>query len=172
MQQNAKALVHRWFDEVWNQGREDTIDELFSDGVAYGLGESDVTVNGPSEFKVFFPHYAIDVSGPPNQHRRFRGGRRQMRSSRRFGRYTQRSWIWRSADRSKDPRGGNRDHPCCRRKARCRLEHMGSTGASAPNRRAAGAIRRRSFPGERGIAGDLCPRKGHQRNEVMIIGGL
>jgi steroid delta-isomerase-like uncharacterized protein len=54
MHQNAKALVHRWFEEVWNQGREDTIDELFGDGVAYGLGESDVTVNGPSEFRVFF----------------------------------------------------------------------------------------------------------------------
>ena len=54
MQQDAKALIHRWFDEVWNQGREETIDELFGDGVAYGLGESDVTINGPEEFKVFF----------------------------------------------------------------------------------------------------------------------
>jgi steroid delta-isomerase-like uncharacterized protein len=54
MHQDAKALVHRWFDEVWNQGREDTIDELFTHGVAYGLGESDVTVRGPSDFKVFF----------------------------------------------------------------------------------------------------------------------
>src|SRR5882762_9551328 len=68
MQQNAKELVHRWFDEVWNQGREETIDELFGDGVAYGLGESDVTIAGPEEFKVFFrtmrstfPDLRIDI---------------------------------------------------------------------------------------------------------------
>ncbi len=30
-----KALVRRWFEEVWNQGREETIDELFA---ANGLG--------------------------------------------------------------------------------------------------------------------------------------
>jgi steroid delta-isomerase-like uncharacterized protein len=54
MHEDAKAIVARWFEEVWNQGREATIDELFSHGVAYGLGESDVTVRGPVEFRVFF----------------------------------------------------------------------------------------------------------------------
>jgi steroid delta-isomerase-like uncharacterized protein len=55
MQQNAKALVHRWFEEVWNQGREDTIDELLApDAIVYGLGESEVPLHGPSEFRVFF----------------------------------------------------------------------------------------------------------------------
>jgi hypothetical protein len=34
------TLIHRWFDEVWNRGREDTVDELFApDGIAHGLGE-------------------------------------------------------------------------------------------------------------------------------------
>jgi steroid delta-isomerase-like uncharacterized protein len=52
---NNKAVVHRWFEEVWNQGREATIDELFAtDGVTIGLGESDVEVRGPSQFKTFF----------------------------------------------------------------------------------------------------------------------
>src|SRR5215471_10684929 len=55
MRTDPKALVHRWFDEVWNQGREETIDELFSeDGVALGLGIGDAPVHGPAGFKVFW----------------------------------------------------------------------------------------------------------------------
>ncbi|SRR5579859_479272 len=55
MTANNKAIVHRWFEEVWNQGREATIDELFAqDGVTIGLGESDVEVRGPIQFKTFF----------------------------------------------------------------------------------------------------------------------
>jgi predicted ester cyclase len=49
-----KALVRRWFEEVWNQGREATIDELFpAEGVAHGLGDSQIDVHGPAEFKPF-----------------------------------------------------------------------------------------------------------------------
>lgn len=55
MSNDAGAVLKRWFDEVWNEGREETIDELFgTGGVAHGLGESDPQVNGPEEFKVFF----------------------------------------------------------------------------------------------------------------------
>ena len=55
MSANNKALVHRWFEEVWNQGREATIDELFAeDAVTRGLGESDLEVRGPAQFKIFF----------------------------------------------------------------------------------------------------------------------
>jgi len=40
MQETNQALVRRWFREVWNEGREATIDELFAQScVAYGLGE-------------------------------------------------------------------------------------------------------------------------------------
>jgi|SRR5687768_2348689 len=54
MSERNRAIVHRWFDEVWNQGRETTIDELFSGaGVAHGLGDSDLDVRGPAEFKPF-----------------------------------------------------------------------------------------------------------------------
>jgi steroid delta-isomerase-like uncharacterized protein len=50
-----KALVHRWFQEVWNEGRESTIDELHgADGVSVGLGGADTEVRGPEQFKVFF----------------------------------------------------------------------------------------------------------------------
>ena len=49
-----KALVRRWFKEVWNEGREDTIDELFAaHGIGYGLGDTDVELHGPPEFKPF-----------------------------------------------------------------------------------------------------------------------
>ena len=54
MSETNKTLVRRWFEEVWNQGREDTIDELFAaNGIGYGLGDTDVPTRGPSEFKVF-----------------------------------------------------------------------------------------------------------------------
>ena len=53
-QEGNKALVRRWFREVWNEGREATIDELFAkDGVAYGLGEGEAEVRGPAAFKPF-----------------------------------------------------------------------------------------------------------------------
>jgi steroid delta-isomerase-like uncharacterized protein len=55
MNSDPKALLRRWFEEVWNQGREATIDELFSDhAIAFGLGEADTDVRGPAQFKIFF----------------------------------------------------------------------------------------------------------------------
>jgi len=49
-----KAVVRRWFEEVWNQGREATIDELFpAEGVAHGLGDSESDVHGAAEFRPF-----------------------------------------------------------------------------------------------------------------------
>ena len=65
-----KALVQRWFDEVWNKGREEAIGEMFADdGVAHGLSE-DVNhpITGPKEFKPFhqtfrgaFPDITVNV---------------------------------------------------------------------------------------------------------------
>ena len=50
----AYTLVHRWFDEVWNHGHEETIDGLLtSDALAHGLGEGADT-RGPAGFKVFW----------------------------------------------------------------------------------------------------------------------
>ena len=47
------AVIVRWFDEVWNQGREETIDELYAaDGVAWGLGTS--YAEGPEAFKQLY----------------------------------------------------------------------------------------------------------------------
>jgi steroid delta-isomerase-like uncharacterized protein len=54
MSEQNKAVVRRWFAEVWNQRREATVDELFAAaGVAHGLGDSEQDVRGPAEFKVF-----------------------------------------------------------------------------------------------------------------------
>ena len=50
-----EAIVRRWFEELWNEGREEVIDELFAeDGKAWGLAEQGWTASGPGEFKQFF----------------------------------------------------------------------------------------------------------------------
>ena len=49
-----KKLVRRWFEEVWNQGREGAIDELLSpEGVGFGFAATNTEVHGPAEFKPF-----------------------------------------------------------------------------------------------------------------------
>jgi steroid delta-isomerase-like uncharacterized protein len=49
------ALLRRWFEEVWNKGRAEAIEELFAqDGVAHGLAdESGEALRGPANFRVF-----------------------------------------------------------------------------------------------------------------------
>ncbi|HEV7903060.1 MAG TPA: ester cyclase [Pyrinomonadaceae bacterium] len=53
---DPKAVIHRWFEEVWNKGREEAIDELFAeDGIAHGLGDvAGAQLRGPGGFKPFF----------------------------------------------------------------------------------------------------------------------
>ena len=47
MSAQPDAVTQSWFDEVWNQGREDTIDQLFaSDAIAHGLPGG--TLRGPA----------------------------------------------------------------------------------------------------------------------------
>jgi steroid delta-isomerase-like uncharacterized protein len=48
-----KALVRRWFDEVWNKGDQGAIDEMFAvHGVVHGIRGGEV--RGRDEFKTFF----------------------------------------------------------------------------------------------------------------------
>jgi steroid delta-isomerase-like uncharacterized protein len=56
MSDENRSLIHRWFEEVWNKGREEAIDELFAeDGIAHGLAdEAGQALRGPEEFKPFF----------------------------------------------------------------------------------------------------------------------
>ena len=55
MYEDNKALVQRWFDEVWNKGRADVIDEIFAaEGIAHGLSnDASHPIIGPREFKPF-----------------------------------------------------------------------------------------------------------------------
>jgi steroid delta-isomerase-like uncharacterized protein len=62
MSEANKATARRWFEEVWNQGRETTIDELFAaNGVAHGLGDSEADVHGPAEFKPFLANMRAGI---------------------------------------------------------------------------------------------------------------
>lgn len=59
MYEDNRALVERWFEEVWNNGREEAIDELFAaDGVAHGLmGDAGGDLRGAAGFKPFFRRF-------------------------------------------------------------------------------------------------------------------
>lgn len=53
------TIAHRWFEEVWNKGREDAIDEMFAeDSIAHGLSDgSGNEPRGPAGFKPFFQSF-------------------------------------------------------------------------------------------------------------------
>ena len=61
-----KTLVRRWFEQVWNKGRAESIDELLSErSVVHGLGAD---LQGPAGFKPFhaayrdaFPDLALQI---------------------------------------------------------------------------------------------------------------
>ena len=70
MSEANKALVKRWFEEVWNKGRVDAIDEMFDEnGIAHGLSDDPSNpIKGPAGFKPFhavfreaFPNMMITV---------------------------------------------------------------------------------------------------------------
>ena len=53
-----RALARRWFDEVWNQGMEGTIDDLCApDAVLHGLGEGGKDLIGPQQFRRFYHQF-------------------------------------------------------------------------------------------------------------------
>jgi steroid delta-isomerase-like uncharacterized protein len=65
-----KALMRRWFEEVWNKGRADAVTEMMSeDCVNHGLsGDADNPLRGASGFLPFhtqfreaFPHIEVVV---------------------------------------------------------------------------------------------------------------
>jgi steroid delta-isomerase-like uncharacterized protein len=53
MSAENEALLRRWFDEVWNKGREVAIDEMMAGhAVVHGLGTADM--HGIAGFKPFY----------------------------------------------------------------------------------------------------------------------
>ena len=54
MYEANKRLGERWFEEVWNQGRNGAIDELLSaEGIGFGLAEPGTEIRGPAALKPF-----------------------------------------------------------------------------------------------------------------------
>ncbi len=56
MSDENKEIMRRWFREVWNEGRIETIDELYAeDCIAHGLNDTEGNpFRGPEGFKTFF----------------------------------------------------------------------------------------------------------------------
>jgi len=54
-----KALIRRWFEEVWNKGRAEAIAEMFAeDGIAHGLSEDvNAPLRGPLGFLPFHAQF-------------------------------------------------------------------------------------------------------------------
>ena len=62
MAADYKALTRRWFEEVWNKGREAAIDEMLAaDGIAYGLAEDGQDLPGPAEFRRFYRQFRSGI---------------------------------------------------------------------------------------------------------------
>jgi|SRR5579862_7934359 len=55
-----KKLIERWFEQIWNQGRREVIEELFAeDGVFY---DGPTTFRGPREFEQFYDRMCSQFS--------------------------------------------------------------------------------------------------------------
>ena len=70
MSDENQTFLHRWFEEVWNLRREESIDEMFAaDGIAHGLKDAEGRdVRGCENFKTLqraflaaFPDLRITV---------------------------------------------------------------------------------------------------------------
>jgi predicted ester cyclase len=57
-------LIRRWFEEVWNQGRESAIDEMCAkDAVGHGQTHDGTDIVGPESFKHFWRAFRAAFSG-------------------------------------------------------------------------------------------------------------
>ena len=59
MSEENKALMRRWFEEVWNKGRAEAIPEMFADeGIAHGLSDDPANpLRGPAGFLPFHAQF-------------------------------------------------------------------------------------------------------------------
>jgi len=55
-----KKLILRWFEELWNQGNRDVINELFDEKGILHDGSSDI--HGPQEFVAFYDNLQSQFS--------------------------------------------------------------------------------------------------------------
>ena len=56
MSEENKELLRRWFDEVWNKGRAEAIEEMFDEnGIAHGLSDDPSNpIKGPRDYRPFY----------------------------------------------------------------------------------------------------------------------
>src|ERR1041384_2921476 len=56
MSEANKQLLVRWFEEVWNNGRADAIEEMFHEnGIAHGLSDDPANpMRGPKDYRPFY----------------------------------------------------------------------------------------------------------------------
>ena len=60
---NNADLIRRWFEEVWNQGREATIDELCAKhAIGHGQTPDGTDIEGPESFKKFWHAFRAGFS--------------------------------------------------------------------------------------------------------------
>ena len=59
MSDKNKALIRRWFEEVWNKGRAEAIAAMFADdGIAHGLSDDvENPLRGPQGFLPFHAQF-------------------------------------------------------------------------------------------------------------------
>jgi steroid delta-isomerase-like uncharacterized protein len=59
MPDTPDAVVRSWFEELWNGGKEETIDRLYAaDGIAHGLPSPDGSpIRGREAFRPFFKSF-------------------------------------------------------------------------------------------------------------------
>lgn len=59
MYKKHETFLHHWFEEAWNKGREEAIDEMVdNDVIAHGLtDEKDDMVRGKEDFRRFFRNF-------------------------------------------------------------------------------------------------------------------
>jgi steroid delta-isomerase-like uncharacterized protein len=54
---DAATLMRRWFDEIWNEGRIESVDELLAEhALMWGIGRPDQSSRGGAQFKEFYHH--------------------------------------------------------------------------------------------------------------------
>src|SRR5437588_11510292 len=65
MSEENKALMRRWFEEVWNKGRAEAIPEMFADeGIAHGLSDDPASpMRGPAGFLPFHTQFREAFQG-------------------------------------------------------------------------------------------------------------
>jgi len=62
MRNKNTTLIYKWFQEVWNNGRREAIDEFLADNViVYGLGP-DRYIQGAEAFKKFYDEFRKQVN--------------------------------------------------------------------------------------------------------------